>query len=66
MNMVGYKLMQKYGLPSPSHDVTKRIVLQNWVWKQSEETLWLCFRNAFTVCVLQRCSCAANTLITKH
>lgn len=26
MNMVGYKLMQKYGLLSLSHDATKRIV----------------------------------------
>lgn len=63
MDMVGYKLMQKYGLLSLSHDVTKRIVVQNWVWKQSEETLWLCFRNAFTVCVstaLQLCSYHAN------
>lgn len=50
MNMVRYKLMQKYGLRSLSHDVTKHIVLWNWVWKQSEETLWLFQRCFHSMC----------------
>lgn len=52
MNMVGYKLMQKYGLLTLSHDVTKRIVFcRIGCGSRARKTLWLCFRNAFTVCV---------------
>lgn len=52
MNMIGYKLMQKYVMLSLFHDFSKHIILWNWLLRQSEETLWLCFRNAFTVCVI--------------
>lgn len=59
MNMVGYKLMQKYVLLSLFHDFTKRIILWYWVLKRSEETLWLCSQYM----LLQCWSCISNTLV---
>lgn len=50
MNMVGYKLMQKYVLLSLFHDFTKRIILWYWVLKRSEETLWLCSQYMLLQC----------------
>lgn len=59
MNMVGYKLMQKYVLLSLFHDFTKRIILWHWVLKRSEETLWL-----YSQYMLLQCwSCVSNTLV---
>lgn len=64
MNMVGYRLMQKYGLLSLSHDVTKRIVFCRIGCGSRARKPFGYVSEMFSQYVfLQCCSCTASTLI---